>query len=351
MLPLTDRIKQANQLLSPLAVPHHGRQGRVVDEPDDLIRFPFERDRQRIIHSTAFRRLQGKTQVFTPGEGDHFRTRLTHSMEVAQMSRSLARALQLNEDVAECIALAHDLGHPPFGHSGEGAIDRWMQEHGKRFEHNLHTHRIVTVLEHRSMHYEGLNLNREVEEGLLKHESIHPHDGHVLQPCLESFLTDLADECAYSAHDIEDGITAAFFSQDDLQDIPLMTQAFTHAATRGTGVAGAMLHLLLQDIIMTSVHLEHGIRLSADMRSSLNAVRLFLEANMYAHPLVYNNAESGAKIVDTLCRFYVAHPSEKIIALQRRTGSDLIVTVKDYVAGMTDAFARGQGLMCRSNGV
>jgi len=342
MLPLSDRIQQANALLHPLAVPHDGRLGRIVLEPDDLIRFPFERDRQRIIHSTAFRRLQGKTQVFTPGEGDHFRTRLTHSMEVAQISRSIARALQLNEDLAECTALAHDLGHPPFGHSGEDAIDTWMRAYEKHFEHNLQTHRIVTVLEHRSSLYEGLNLNREVEEGLLKHETLHPLTGKTLEPSLEASVTDLADECAYCAHDMEDGLNAELFFESDLQTIPLVEEALAHAAERGTGIAGGLLHLLIRDIVESSGDLRGGIHLSQSMRTALNEVHSFLEQRMYMHPMVHQKATNGAAVVDRLCRHYLDHPHEKIRALQQRTGSDLIVAVKDYVAGMTDNFAQDQ---------
>jgi dGTPase len=177
MLPLADRIAQANALLSPRAVPHEGRLGRGVEEPEDAIRFPFQRDRDRIIHASAFRRLQGKTQVFVSGEDDHVRTRLTHTMEVAQIARDLARALRLNEDLAECIALAHDLGHPPFGHAGEAALDRWMREHGGRFEHNEQSFRVITLLEKHAAAVPGLNLHREVEEGLLKHSARHPISG------------------------------------------------------------------------------------------------------------------------------------------------------------------------------
>jgi dGTPase len=342
MLPLPDRIQQANSLLSPLAVPHDGRRGRGVDEVDDLIRFPFERDRQRIVHSTAFRRLQGKTQVFTPSEGDHFRTRLTHTMEVAQISRSLARVLQLNEDVAECIALAHDLGHPPFGHSGEKAIDTWMQEHGRRFEHNLQSYRIVTVLEHRSAQYEGLNVNYEVSDALLKHQTTHPITNAPLQLCLEASVTDLADECAYSAHDIEDGLNAGIFSHDDVRKISIAAEALEHASVHGTGLAGALLHLLVADIVETSGGGSTGVRFSPRIRSALHELRSFLETAMYMHPLVHEHSVNGAKIVDQLCRVYVEQPHEKIIALEQRTGSDRIDAIKDYVAGMTDEYAREQ---------
>ena len=149
-------------LVAPYAVPLEGRLGRIFSDPPDDYRLPFQRDRDRIMHASAFRRLQGKTQVFEVGESDHFRTRLTHSLEVSQVSRDLGRRLRLNEDLCECLALAHDLGHPPFGHSGEEALDTWLAEKGEHFEHNEHSLRIVTVLEKHSSLYQGLNLNREV---------------------------------------------------------------------------------------------------------------------------------------------------------------------------------------------
>lgn len=342
MLPLSDRIQQANLLLCPLAVPHQGRLGRVVPEPDDAIRFPFERDRQRIIHATAFRRLQGKTQVFTPAEGDHFRTRLTHTMEVAQISRSIARALRFNEDVAECIALAHDLGHPPFGHSGESAIDVWMQTHGRRFEHNLQSHRIVTLLEHRSSLYEGLNVHREVADALLKHQTTHPITGEILNVCVEASITDLADECAYCAHDVEDGMNAGLFSYDEVRNCALVARAYEHTKIHGTGLAGAMLHLLVADIIDTSTEQAAQVQCSSQIRLELDELRSFLHHQMYMHPLVREHSVNGATIVSQLCHLYEQQPNAKILALEQRTGSNRIEAIKDYVAGMTDAFAEQQ---------
>src|SRR3989344_4963553 len=162
MQTLSDRIDQANSLLAPYAVPHGTSLGRENPEEEDATRFPFQRDRDRIIHTQAFRRLKHKTQVFVVGKGDHYRTRLTHTMEVAQISRDMARTLGLNEDLAECIALANDLGHPPFGHAGEDALDQWMRDHGSHFEHNAQSLRIVTLLEEHSSLQKGLNLNREI---------------------------------------------------------------------------------------------------------------------------------------------------------------------------------------------
>ncbi len=342
MASLTDRIKQANTLLSPLATPHEGRLGRPVEEPGDLTRFPFERDRHRIIRSAAFRRLQGKTQVFTAGEGDFFRTRLTHTMEVAQMARALARALQLNEDLAECIALAHDIGHPPFGHTGEEAINRWMAEQGRAFEHNQQSHRIVTVLEVTSSQYQGLNLNREVEEALLKHETMHPTHGTLLETSLEASVTDLADELAYSAHDIDDALSAGLFHIEELMEMPFMREAYADSKERGTPLNASVLHLLAEDVIAASGDLRGGIRVSADVRTALNDLRSFFWAHIYSHPRVHDATHEGAAIVEALCQSFAEHPHEKITALEQRTGSDRITAVKDYVAGMTDWFARLQ---------
>lgn len=346
MQPLEDRIRQANSLLAPYAVPHEGRLGRGLEEPGDEMRFPFQRDRDRILHTTAFRRLQGKTQVFVSGEGDHFRTRLTHTMEVAQISRDVARALRLNEDLAECIALAHDLGHPPFGHTGEEGINAWMTEHGSHFEHNEQSYRITTLLEKRSSLYEGLNLNREVEEGLLKHSSVHPSGGHVLEPTLEAEVANIADEIAYSAHDCDDGLMAKLFTRKELTAIPLAREAWERSRERGTQIRGSIVHILVKDLLETSAPLlerpagtEPRLLLSAAVRESLNELRHFLGERMYPHPRVRDKAQEGKAIIDLLCREYFSHPIDKIVAIRTRTDCPLHEAVKDYVAGMTDGFA------------
>lgn len=346
MQSLKDRIQQANNLLASYAVPHGGRLGRSVEEPGDETRFPFERDRDRILQTTAFRRLQGKTQVFVSGEGDHFRTRLTHTMEVAQISRVISRALRLNEDLAECIALAHDLGHPPFGHTGEEGINAWMMEHGSHFEHNEQSYRIITVLEKRSSLYTGLNLNQEVEEGLLKHSSRHPTEGHLLEPTLEAEVANMADEIAYTSHDCDDGLMADIFSRKELTAIPLAQEAWERSRERGTQIRGSIVHILVSDLLENSLPLlekppADGRRLvlSPAVRESLNELRHFLSSRMYPHPRVRNKAQEGKQIIDILCRYYHSHPIDKILASQERTGDPLHIAVKDYMAGMTDSFA------------
>ena len=328
MLPLSDRIQQANSLLQPLAVPIEGTLGRQTPEEHDELRFPFQIDRDRILQSTAFRRLQGKTQVFVAGEGDHFRTRLTHTLEVAQIARDIARVLGLNEDLSECIALAHDLGHPPFGHSGQDALDEWMQLHGSRFEHNQQSYRIVTILETRSSLYAGLNLNKEVEEGLLKHTTDNP--------TLEAQVANIADEIAYMSHDCDDALTAHLFPLQDLIAIPLARQAYERSQKRGTHLRGSIVHLLTTDLLQTS---STGLAFSAPVRHNINELRAFLASRMYEHPRIHTRTLDGQRVVRLLCDWYIDHPVDKIIAIEERTGGNRVEAVKDYVAGMTDNFA------------
>ncbi|MBI3618819.1 dNTP triphosphohydrolase [Candidatus Peregrinibacteria bacterium] len=238
-------MAEANALLAPYAVPYEGRLGRVTLEPEDRTRFPFQRDRDRIIHTQAFRRLQGKTQVFVAGEGDHYRTRLTHTMEVAQIGRDLARALSLNEDLTECIALAHDLGHPPFAHAGEESLDAWMRGHGLSFEHNEQSLRLVTLLEEHASRIPGLNLNREVLEGLEKHSKHLEGRSHTL----EAQVVNMADEIAYTGHDCDDGLRAGFFSIEDISSLALAKKAMDLIAPRGTALRGGIIHLLVTDLL------------------------------------------------------------------------------------------------------
>lgn len=356
MFSLQDRLQQANTLLAPYAVPHEGTLGRVVKEPDDETRFPFQRDRDRIIHTQTFRRLKGKTQVFVAGGSDHVRTRLTHTMEVAQISRDIARTLRLNEDLAECIALAHDLGHPPFGHAGEEALDAWMQTQGSRFEHNEQSLRIVTLLEEHSSLSQGLNLNREVLEGLHKHRT--PYDdppGTGMMPHLEGQLVNLADEIAYTAHDCDDGLGAKLFTFDELTVLPLTKKAVAQSAARGTSLRGALIHLLVTDLYRSTeqelkthaVHTQKDVssaptslvRFSDAMQQELKELHDFLWQHLYLHPQVQACNAHGQSIVTALCRHYAKHPAEKIISLIKKTNGAPSEGIKDYVSGMTDAYA------------
>lgn len=364
MQSLNDRIRQSDSLLASYAVKHGDGLGREHDEPEDATRLRFQRDRGRIIHTQAFRRLKGKTQVFIGGKNDHHRTRLTHTLEVTGISRDMARALQLNEDLAECIALAHDLGHPPFGHAGEISLNEWMSKYEGGFEHNLQSHRILTVLEGHSSLYAGLNVNLEILEGLLKHTTPfdHPELHHTNENTsgthslsLEAQIVDMADEIAYTAHDCEDGLKAQLFLLDDLLEIPLVLAASNLAAPRSTSLHGALIHILVTDLYeavekqllsqrintLDSVYTSDNslIAFSEDMRSKLDALRSFLWANMYNHPAVIERSKEGQKIIQLLCAHYIKNPNDKVLELQKQTGGLIQEAVKDYVAGMTDSFA------------
>jgi dGTPase len=356
MHPLEQRLTAATSILALYAVPHRSPLGRMTEEPADATRFPFQRDRGRIVHSQAFRRLLGKTQVFVAGEGDHYRTRLTHTMEVTQIARDVARTLRLNEDLAECIALAHDLGHPPFGHMGEQALDAWMRGHGSTFEHNEQSLRVVTLLETHAHGSHGLNLHREVLDGLQKHRGAADRGGRGLS--LEAQTVNLADEITYLAHDCEDGLRGRLFEREVLCAVPLAKRACENADVRGTGVRGALIHLLIDDLYAeTDKRLKAGriaslqdvyaatapiAAFSEPMQSDVLRLRTFLAEKMYSHPQVLEKGEEGKRIVRALCDAFLDIPPQKIRELAERTGSSLPEAVKDYVAGMTDGYAAEQ---------
>jgi dGTPase len=271
--------------------------------------------------------------------GDHYRTRLTHTLEVAQISRDMARTLGLNEDLAECIALAHDLGHPPFGHAGEDALNTWMSEKDSGFEHNQQSLRIVTVLDHRSSQYTGLNLNTEVLEGLMKHRT--PFDEGIEtrhSPSLEAQIVNIADEIAYTGHDTDDGLRAELFTIEDLESVQLIQDAKKAAEENDTSLRGALIHMLVMDIYANTGG-QHPVQFSPKLREKLDDLRSFLWKNMYLHPQVQENANHGKEIVIALCNHYFEFPSPKVDALMQKHGSDRAQAVKDYVSGMTDAYA------------
>ncbi len=354
MKTLQDRLKADNALLAPYGVPLQGMLGRMHDEPEDETRFAFQRDRDRIIHAQAFRRLQGKTQVFVAGEGDHYRTRLTHTMEVAQIIRDIARTLGLNEDLSECIALAHDLGHPPFGHMGEQALDQWMRAQGASFEHNEQSLHIVTVLEEHAKSYEGLNLHREVLEGLQKHRL----RSQPRSLSLEAQAVNLADEIAYLSHDCDDGLRAGLFKLTEITDVPLAALAAGRALKRGTSMRGSLIQVLVLDLYketsallaerkiasLESVYMAQAplVNLSSVMRSSLKPLQTFLHDRLYSHPTIIRMNSEGQQIIQALCARFSQDPPRKVEELKRKHGGTLPVAVKDYIAGMTDAYARAQ---------
>ena len=338
------------------------------------VRNPHQRDRDRIVHSTAFRRLVYKTQVFLNHEGDLFRTRLTHSLEVAQLGRSIARALGLNEDLVEAIALAHDLGHTPFGHAGQDALNACMAEHGG-FEHNLQSLRVVDELEERYPSFNGLNLSFETREGILKHcarrnaellEAQEPGgvarrflDG--TQPSLEAQLCNLADAIAYNAHDIDDGVRSGLLTLEQMQEVPLFARYHAqtlaqHPQLQGRRVLYESIRRMLSDQVYDVIAAtrealaQHQpdsadaarqcpplLRFSAAMHADSRALKSFLFRNLYRHPQVMQTTDWARQVVSDLFAIYVARPHEMPAAYAAR--ADVPRAVADYLSGMTDRFA------------
>jgi dGTPase len=362
-------------------------RGREHPQAESAMRTAFQRDRDRIIHSSAFRRLKEKTQVFVAHEGDAYRTRLTHSLEVAQIARTLARALQVDEDLAEAAALAHDLGHPPFGHSGEDALQDAMAEYGG-FDHNAQTLRVITKIETRYPEFEGLNLAWETVEGVVKHNgplmkidddpSVLPW-GFTAYPAwrglelhthasVEAQIAALSDDIAYNNHDIDDGLRSGILSIEQLLDLPLVGDVFRRCRQRHPDISeDILIHEAVREMIglMVGDVLEESRRrlkdsgaqspdavraldmpvvaFSDDMMESLSAVRRFLYANMYLHYKVKRMKEKGKMVVRQLFAAFLDDPMMLPTALFRACeGPHTAQTARivcDYIAGMTDRFA------------
>jgi dGTPase len=351
-------------------------RGRRLAEPADPQRNEHQRDRDRIVHSTAFRRLVYKTQVFINHEGDLFRTRLTHSLEVAQLGRSVARALRLNEDLVEAVALAHDLGHTPFGHAGQDALHERMAPHGG-FEHNLQSLRVVDVLEQRYPAFDGLNLSFETREGILKHCS--RRDAVALlagepagpalrfveggQPSLEAQLVNVVDELAYGAHDVDDGVRSGLISLEQALEVPLL--AAWHAAVRADHPAltgKRLLYEMLRRMLSAQVRelISHtaarvaearvdsaaAVRaapaalagLAPALREQTAALKRFLFRELYRHPRVVEMTDRGRQVVAELFDAYLNTPAE--MPPEFAAAADRPRAVADYVAGMIDRFAQ-----------
>jgi dGTPase len=360
-------------------------RGRLHPEPEPGMRSPFQRDRDRIIHSTAFRRLKHKTQVFVYHEGDHYRTRLTHSLEVAQIARTVARALGLDEDLAEAVGLAHDLGHTPFGHAGEEALNTEMAPYGG-FSHNDQTLRILTRLERHYAEFDGLNLTWEALEGTVKHNgplagpgierpvplSIAEYDRrHPL--ALDSFagpeaqIAALADDIAYNNHDIDDGLRAGLFAVADLAEVPLVGPVFADVAARYPGLEEPrLIHEAIRrliDLMVRDLIAETGRRLAAsgvgtvdevrrlaepvaafssEMHSHDRALKQFLFERMYRHYRVNRMSSKARRVVRELFQLFLAEPEclpGEWHALTGGATPDTARIVADYLAGMTDRFA------------
>ncbi len=344
--------------LAPFAQLNSQSRGRKFPERVDPDRLPFQRDRDRIIHTTAFRRLKGKMQVVSPMSGDHFRNRLSHTIEVSQVARDLARHLKLNEDLAEAVALAHDLGHPPFGHAGERALDNKMREHGLTFDHNIQSLRIVEVYERRYEAFEGLNLTLEVLEGIQKHERSFDRGerGKVFFPHLESQLVDLSDEIAYLSADLEDGMRANFFSLADLSQFPMCAEALQEVEGHGkimraTFIRRIMHKLLYQLVSDTESNLEtlniqtlaqvqkipkSIVAFSPEFYQQFLDLKKFLMENYYRTPEVMGMTKSGEDLIYKVFDHLVKYPNK--IPTEFMPEENIHQRICDYIAGMTDRF-------------
>jgi dGTPase len=369
MLGREDLERREQETLAPYAVKSACSGGRVYPDKEHPFRLAFQRDRDRIVHSTAFRRLEYKTQVFVNHEGDHFRTRLTHTLEVAQIARTIARSLRLNEDLTETIALAHDLGHPPFGHAGERAMNEMMQPYGG-FEHNQQSLRIVEVLEERYPQFPGLNLTWETRDGLKKHQPrFLPPDAHGLAaavgPSLEAQVTDFADEIAYNNHDIDDGLSSQMIELESLREVPLWEEHFSEIERcfpraprkiQWRQTVRLIINSLVLDLCEETLRrlAASSIADVADVRHAPQPLvgfgqamehknvelKLFLLEHLYRHYRVIRMAEKARRIIHDLFKVYVDSPRQMPPNFSVRTPTEgMPRVVCDYIAGMTDRFA------------
>ncbi|MFO1204595.1 MAG: deoxyguanosinetriphosphate triphosphohydrolase [Burkholderiales bacterium] len=357
--------------LAVYAVHPESSRGRVHAEAAPAERSEFQRDRDRIVHSTAFRRLEYKTQVFVNHEGDLFRTRLTHSLEVAQIGRTVARALALNEDLVEAICLAHDLGHTPFGHAGQDALNACMKEHGG-FEHNLQSLRVVDVLEERYATFDGLNLCFETREGILKHCSraaaktlgdVGERHLSGRQPSLEAQIANLADEIAYNNHDVDDGIRSGLVTLEELAATSIVRRHLTRVRDEYPALGGRrlvhetvrrMINSLVGDLVAQSranidaaaptsvaaVRLAPAlIAFSPEVQAEQQELKRHLRQHLYQHFRVARMSRKSKRVVAELFRAFFEEPYLLPPQYQLRHGSDGPRAIADYVAGMTDRFA------------
>lgn len=367
---LVDRVQleeRERRALAPYACKAGDSRGRTFDEPESTYRTAFQKDRDRVVHTTAFRRLEYKTQVFVNNEGDHYRTRLTHTLEVAQVAKAVCRALGLNEDLAETISLAHDLGHPPFGHSGEAALDRLAATVGG-FDHNVQSLRVVTRLERRYPAFEGLNLTWETLEGIMKHETEYDvPDGTFepdARPSLEAQVVNLADEMAYNAHDLDDGLRAGIVDPRKVATVPLVGSTMRRLGIDASSMTSQDRYVLVREllgyVITDLVEATHerlvdlNVQTPSDVRSHATTLaapsdrarteqselKEFLYAHLYRHHRQIRMSRKAERILRDIHEAYVATPAMLPGAWQdaaERRG--LVRAVTDYVAGFTDRFA------------
>jgi len=386
-----DSLPRYEDTLAPYACRPSESRGRVFKEPETPNRSCYQRDRDRVIHSSSFRRLKHKTQVFVYHEGDHFRTRLTHSLEVAQIARSVCRSMHLNEDLGEALALAHDLGHPPFGHVGETVLDDCMKNYDG-FDHNAQALRLLTRLEHRYASFEGLNLTWETLEGLAKHNGplVDAPIDHKNPPADLSFgfrdylpendlelhtyasaeaqIAALADDIAYSSHDLDDGLRAGLFEFDELKKIPVVAQVLDEVKwTYPNAPKDVMIHELVRRMInrmVADMMVESGRRIEKlapttpddirnagqptiafgkDMGEAVKELKAFLFERMYRHYLVNRMASKAKRVVTDLFDLYISEPeclpTEWNERAQGAGTPETARVVADFIAGMTDRFA------------
>ena len=370
MVFLREKLEEIEQeTLAPYALKSAESRGREHAEAESKTRTAFRRDRDRIIHTTAFRRLEYKTQVFVFYEGDHYRTRLTHTIEVSQLGRSLARGLGANEDLTEAICLAHDLGHPPFGHAGEHALNRMMQGHGG-FNHNTQSYRVVTELEHRYPDYRGLNLTYETREGMIKHETEYDRsDATDYEPekraSLEAQIANLADEIAYNAADLDDGLRAGLFAPADLEGLELWQEMKEQVGWNSSEpfndlirreIVRELIGDFVTDVVLTTSHtLEENdidspeavqlfqsnvVTYSPEMERKVRQLKDFLYENMYRHYRVMRMQVKAERFISELFEAYVQEP--RMLPTKTQERLELLPrerAVCDYIAGMTDRYA------------
>ncbi len=365
--------KREMEILAPYAIKSGESKGRRYPEPKHPYRTEFQRDRDRIVHSTAFRRLEYKTQVFVNHEGDHYRTRLTHSLEVAIIARSITRALRLNEDLTEAISLAHDLGHTPFGHSGEEALDELLRDNGG-FEHNRQCIRVVDVIEKRYHDFPGLNLTYELRDGIFKHHS--QYDNPEMQsdlpisggPSLECQVVNMADEIAYNCHDVDDGLSSGIIQEEQLESVSIwkrhidrVKKDYTDAGQkmRRHIIVRMLINELVTDLLnQSSLNIAAGNPRNADdirnnpepllefshsMEKENQKLKEFLQDNMYRHSKMVRMAEKAKKIISEIFNIYINNPHTlppHVKALLKSEPAYQVVA--DYIAGMTDRFAAAE---------
>jgi dGTPase len=360
-------------MLAPYALRAEESRGRRYPEDAHAYRNAFQRDRDRVVHSRAFRRLENKTQVFTGRRSDHFRNRLTHTIEVAQISRTIATELGLNEDLVEALALVHDVGHPPFGHAGERVLNAAMQEYGDRFDHNLHALRTVEQFEHRYAEFPGLNLTFEVREGIVKHSRDYdpaefPELAEYLldqRPPLEAQLIDFTDEIAYSTADLDDGVEAKILTREQVREnVPVFARLHAEVEQRYPAAAEKLLFnetlkrvldRLVSDLISNSRRLigEAGVEsvqavrgypqrliaFSPQVDEERKQIKEFLYANVYYSPAQQRDKRQAEQVITEMFAFFMKTPRELPASYQEKTRTEpLHRIVCDYVAGMTDSY-------------